>query len=393
MRRTGLPVLLVWLPALLLAGTGVRPQAERPHVLPVLYLPAGEPFSPDRLELQVQAVSDAQDWYARRLGGITFYAEPLIVQRSGHTFDELAGNDFQNWWPLPAAEFAGWGIPWNDSSRVKLLILAQGAGAWAGADSENGGILAETEAGRSPAGHLGGLAVIGDSSIGGILAGVCPREGAASWRRPDTGTAWWCNWNTYRGTVAHELGHTFGLPHPDAFRSGFRCDSIVMTNMQCHWGWPADSLLPFETTHLRSLPVFGPDVRPLRRNATAIAVSNARLFDFARDRELLWLGGRGGGTGYRWGVTIGPGGVARFDPPPGAAALVLEMGWWSGERSADQVNIRFSIGDNVTEFTILPDALPAITRLPAGAPIMVGPVNGSQGTFGIGHPRWEMRIR
>jgi hypothetical protein len=80
------------------------------------------------------------------------------VQLSTHSFAELPGDDFQSCWPLPAAEFGEWGLPRNDFSRVNVLILAQGAGAWAGADSENGGILPEEEAERVAAGHLGGLA-------------------------------------------------------------------------------------------------------------------------------------------------------------------------------------------------------------------------------------------
>ena len=45
-------------------------------------------------------------------------------------------------------------------------------------------------------------------------------------------TAWWCSGSTYRGTVAHELGHTWGLPHPDVFTKGFRCaDSTAYTIM------------------------------------------------------------------------------------------------------------------------------------------------------------------
>jgi hypothetical protein len=65
------------------------------------------------------------------------------------------------------------------------------------------------------------------------------------------GTVWWCAWDTYRGTIAHELGHTWGIPHPDAFKapgvdgSPGRWDCSVDGNtvMQCHWGFPQDSLL------------------------------------------------------------------------------------------------------------------------------------------------------
>lgn len=372
-------------------------QDERARVQPILFLPADEPFSSDRLKLQVEAVRDVQAWYAARLGGVSFYAEPLVVQRSSHAFAELAGNDFQNWWPLPAAEFDAWGQPWNDSSTVKLLILAQGAGAWAGADSENGGILTESEAGVSQAGHLGGLAVIGDSSIGGVLAGVCPRSGQATWRRPETGTAWWCNWNTYRGTVAHELGHTFALPHPDAFRPGFRCDSIVITNMQCHWAWPADSLLPFEAAHLRSLPVFGSDALDAWRAAAPDSVRNGDRIVFDESGDLLWLAGRGGGTGYLWGASLRgeTGAATQFTAPPDARFFVFELGWARGAAPTATASLSILTPASDIAVALEPDAPPRTVRLPAGgAAIRILRLDsGRNADVGIAHPRWEMHVR
>jgi hypothetical protein len=386
---------LLMLIALLGADGDVQRQVQHAHVQPVLYLPADEQFSAERLELQVQAVRDVQAWYAERLNGVTFFAQPLIVQRSAHTFAELAGNDFQNWWPLPAAEFAGWGMPWNDSSRMKLLILAQGAGAWAGADSENGGIMSEAEAGNVSAGHLGGLAVVGDSSIGGILAGICPRDGVASWRRP-LGDAWWCSWNTYRGTVAHELGHTFALPHPDAFRPGFRCDSAVVTNMQCHWAWPSDSLLPSEAAHLRSLPVFGADASTAWQPAVPTEMRGLITIHDAHDEQLLWLDGKGGGTGFRWGVAMRPGEETRltFMPPAGARTFLVDVGWILGQPGNDPSVLRFHVADDELAIAIEAGALPRTVHVSvSGTSLTIQREDANNGTLGIGHPRWEMHSR
>src|SRR3989442_14755881 len=99
------------------------------------------------------------------------------------------------------------------------------------------------QAGRVDKGDWGGLAVIGASSVGGVLSGVCPEVA----RGKAGGTAWWCSGSTYRGTIAHELGHTWGLPHPDAFHAGFRCaDSTAYSIMQCHWEWARERLLDYE---------------------------------------------------------------------------------------------------------------------------------------------------
>ncbi len=319
----------------------------RPHVMPVVYLPADLDASRDAIALQIRALEDVRAWYATRLAGHTFQSDPIVVQRSRHAFAELAGANFQNWWPLPAEEFASFGRPWNEHSPRKLLILAHGAGAWAGADSENGGIDSIAQAGRVSKGALGGLAVIGDSSIGGILAGVCPRDGTATWRKPAGGTAWWCNWNTYRGTLAHEMGHTWGLPHPDAFRSGLRCDSLFNSNMQCHWAWPADSLLPYEAAHLRSLEGFaaGADsaYRMLSSFRTMPSAGGSRVVRFERGDSILWAAGRGGGTGYPWGLEITADGASgRADISVEIAPsewLVADLGRPSGDTGVVHVRV------------------------------------------------------
>jgi hypothetical protein len=366
--------------------------AQRDRVVPILYLPADLPFDAARLPLQAQAVRDAQAWYASRTGGFAFRADPLIVQRSRHTFAELAGNDFQNWWPLPAKEFADYGLAWNDSSHIKLLLLAQGAGAWAGADSENGGIENTGDPGSVPRGGLGGLAVIGDSSIAGILAGVCPREGTASWQKPEGGTAWWCNWNTYRGTIAHELGHTFGLPHPDAFTPGFRCDSTVITNMQCHWAWPVDSLLPFEAAHLPSLPVFSRDAIDEWTWAAATSSDGQPLKPLPRDDvpdSILWIDGRGGGTGYMRGYvleTAAGDSSAIFTPSlTGVRSFIADIGVPRGART--NADYRFECGGTTVTGSMQPGQPPLTIEVPAESGCAV--TLRVRGILGVGNPRWS----
>jgi hypothetical protein len=254
-----------------------------------------------------------------------------VVQVSRHTFREFAADSFQAWWPLLQREFQAYGQDWEDDD-TKMLWIAHGAGAWAGADSENGGIDSIAEAGRVGDGDRGGLAVIGDSTLGGYLAGVCPDSGR-------TGTAWWCSWSTFMGTVAHELGHTWGLPHPDAFIPGFRCaDSTAWSNMQCHWGFPFDSLLTFEQVHLRSLRHFR-----YSSKATAFHLLSRRAglrgrverTNFEAGDSLLWLGGRGGGTGYLSGL------VARSVEFPGIEGwFVADLGLPRGAAEPIEVSIR-----------------------------------------------------
>lgn len=307
------------------------------RVVPVYVVPADHAFDPQRLRLHVQAVADVRQWYARALGGATFVADPVVVHRSRHTFAELAADDFQAWWPLLTEEFRDLGMAWDTDSHIKLLLLAQAAGGWAGGDSENGGIEAPTEAGSTAHGSLGGLVVIGDSSVAGVLAGVCPTDGIVG------GTIWWCNWDTYRGTIAHELGHTWGIPHPDALlprepdgtARRWDCGVDGNTVMQCHWGFPHDSLLEYERRHLRSLPYFVtiaadpfaslaelvPDsasgVRTIRRPGTARDSASAGAWVRHTD---------GGSSGYPSSVTLGTGAWVRWAAPVRCGLLVAAVG-------------------------------------------------------------------
>jgi hypothetical protein len=306
---------------------------EPPRVVPVYLVPRDYAVPLERIPYHVQVVDDVWRWYGRATGGRTFIAEPLIVQLSRHTFTELAADSFQAWWPLLQREFADYGLPWNRRSKIKLVFLTNGAGAWAGADSENGGIDSIGAAGRSDDGDWGGLAVIGDSSAGGVFAGVCPEDAVPGTgeRGRGGGTAWWCSGTTYRGTLAHELGHTFGLPHPDAFRPGFRCaDSTAYSQMQCHWEYARERLFDYEIAHLRSLSFFASDTVPaftLLTDVPAVSAIRWRRARLESGDRLTWMDGRGGGTGYPWAVLLeGQGAAVTYAVPAGATLLALDLG-------------------------------------------------------------------
>ena len=314
-----MPRITVLLLATLISSGAVRAQSTThgPRVIPVYMVPRGMPLSMDRLQLTVKALESAAQWYGRVLGGRTFSYDPLIVQVSRHSFAEFAADSFQAWWPLLQEEFQAYGQDWKDDN-TKVVWIAHGAGAWAGADSENGGIDSIAEAGQVDDGDRGGLAVIGDSTLGGYLAGVCPDSGR-------TGTAWWCSWNTFVGTLAHELGHTWGLPHPDAFLPGFRCaDSTAWTNMQCHWGFPFDSLLPYEQTHLTSLRYFRYRTTAPYQLLSGVHQHRGRfqVINVEAGDSILWVQGRGGGTGYLHGILLNGDLSLRLE----GSTLVTEIG-------------------------------------------------------------------
>jgi len=302
---------------------------EPARVIPVYLVPRDAGFSTAGLHYQIEVLRDVRRWYGEVLAGRTFVSEPLTVQVSRFTFAQLAADSFQAWWPLLQREFADDGLSWNRRAKFKLLLLTHTAGAWAGSDSENGGLDSASQAGRVDKGNWGGFAVIGDSSVAGVLARVCPE---VSHGKADStvATAWWCSGSTYRGTVAHELGHTFGLPHPDAFRPGFRCaDSTAYTIMQCHWWWGRAGLLDYEVTHLRSLDFFAFDTLPAYRllaDQPALVERHTRRVRLEAGDSLAWMDGRGGGTAYPWAIELfGAGALAQY-AATGVHTLALDLG-------------------------------------------------------------------
>jgi len=320
-----------------------RPLAaqEPARVMPIYLVPRDDSFPYRGVQYHARVLSDVRAWYGRVLGGRTFVYEPLVVQRSRHTFAELAADSFQAWWPLLQEEFAGYGWSWNAHAKFKLLFLTHGAGAWAGSDSENGGIDSSSQAGKVDKGNWGGLAVIGDSSVGGVFAGVCP-EVAHGKADSTIATAWWCSGSTYRGTVAHELGHTWGLPHPDAFVKGFRCaDSTAYTIMQCHWWWEKEKVLDYEAVHLRSLDFFRGDtaaayeILALRKPLSVVRSPSATL---EAGDSLVWVDGRGAGTGYPWAIVL-DGAGARVSYAVSGATLAFDLGLRRGSSGEAELRI------------------------------------------------------
>jgi hypothetical protein len=173
-----------------------------------------------------------------------------------------------------------------------------------------------------------------------VFAGVCP-EVAHGKADSTVATAWWCSGSTYRGTVAHELGHTWGLPHPDAFLKGFRCaDSTAYSIMQCHWWWEKEKVLDYEAVHLRSLDFFqsdtaAPYVLLANRKVSGVRCQVSRL---ESGDSLIWVDGRGAGTAYPWAIVLDGAGALASSPVAGST-LALDLGLERGSTGEAELRI------------------------------------------------------
>lgn len=179
----------------------------RPSVVPIFFVPTDWAVSSAEVQKEVAALRTAmaeiQDFYGDQLG-YTFRLEPLAVVQAwgrkeayditwtpggniytngiviGNSFEgSVVGELYSRGYPTPPGQ--------NEDGR-SALIFVKGAGGWAG--------------GREFPSANGGWAILGDWCIDSI-AGDVPE-----------GAYWWSGRRLQIGAAAHELGHTFGLPHP-----------------------------------------------------------------------------------------------------------------------------------------------------------------------------------
>ena len=99
--------------------------------------------------------------------------------------------------------------------------------------------------------------------------------------------------------------------------------------MQCHWGWGRAGLLDYEITHLRSLDFFQFDTAPgsiLLAQRPPLSAVGSRVSRLERGDSLVWLDGRGGGTGYPWAIALTRKGAALRYATTGGRVMAFDLG-------------------------------------------------------------------
>ena len=230
-------------------------------MVPILFVPTDWSVSSAEVQAEAAAIRSAmaeiQQFYATNHGGRTFVLNDLqVVQANGakeaygitwgpgNPWDDgvvSVGGSFEaavvqelhtRGYPTP---------PGQNEDGYTVLVFAKGAGGWAG--------------GRELTGANGGWAIVGDWCIDSIQGSVA--EGAY----------WWSGRRKQTGAAAHELGHAFGLPHPDSV--GGSNTTSVMGNS---WDYPTIGLNDYDRSSLATnkSAFFTVPAPPAGQNAVAI---------------------------------------------------------------------------------------------------------------------------
>jgi hypothetical protein len=225
-------------PVKLRAGAGAR---RAPLPVRAVYLhPADQPRVAAYERAARRCIDEVREWYAGR-AGVTFGPLPLEVIRARASYREMRrGGDLRRYSDEADHSQA---IGWIESIRDAVgawrpdtvtLVFAQGGGGVALSGSAAGGAR---------------YAIVGDWVLEPI-SGVANPLGVPCAQCPPQ-ASWAISGGTPTGTVAHELGHAFGLSHPAPVAGG---GSIMFA----HWEYPHTGFLPHERTALWRSPFLAP---------------------------------------------------------------------------------------------------------------------------------------
>lgn len=246
------------------------------YVYPYYVYPADQPFHQEYVDAIDRLGVEVQRWYKDH-AGVSFHLAPLTVVHDRDDYltmrcgpqprDPTCVSDRQrldNWWAAEQQATGGF-----VADRI-AWVFGQGGGGFAGSNL---------------IGDWAGFALLGDWTLEPI-SGVAEPSAI-----PCVYATWQCQGGAPKGAAAHELGHTFGLHHPDCYANA------SLSLMGWHGDFPNDILFPWEINNLRNNPY-------LRHNAWR---PSGPWLDFGNADFMYW-----GETQYLFGRDFLAGDTVEF---------------------------------------------------------------------------------
>lgn len=219
-----------------------------------LVYPADKPVYPEYETAVNKYLVELQNWYKGKVG-VTFTMAPLQIVKSQYNYDIMRcdPSPFDQTPPSrsclsdPKKLEGNWGMYMNLAihngverwdEKTATLVFSAGGGGYAGSNKY---------------GNDAGWAITGDWVLE-------PISGKANdWGIPcKYSDGWQCAGGVPGGSPAHELGHAFGLPHPDEQKYPGERVSI----MRWHGDYPQVGFLPHEVEFLKNSPFFNASAVP-----------------------------------------------------------------------------------------------------------------------------------